>query len=85
MNRGNVRLPHLRNAVADAAAAAPDPAAPFIGSIQAMPAGEVDTKFHDRLEFHTCNGETRESWSYEAMFTDGQCVDIRCLEYERRN
>jgi hypothetical protein len=63
----------------------PYPAAPFIGSIQAIPAGEVDTKFHGRLEFHTCNGETRESWSYEAMFTDGQCVDIRCLEYERRN
>jgi hypothetical protein len=24
-----------------------------------------------------------EFWSYEAKFTDGQCVEIACIEYEK--
>jgi hypothetical protein len=29
------------------------------------------------------DSQTREFWSYEAKFTDGQCVEIACIEYEK--
>jgi hypothetical protein len=47
----------------------PYPAAPFIGSIRAIPTGDGDTNFHGTLELHTYDSETNESWSYEAKFT----------------
>lgn len=58
---------------------------PFIGCMRAIPTGYIDTNFHGVLEFYTYDNCTKESWSYEAKFTDGQCVDIRCLEYEHQN
>jgi len=63
----------------------PYPHMPFIGCMRAVPTGDVDTNYHGMLEFYTYDSRTNEWWSYEAKFTDGQCVDIRCLEYERRN
>jgi hypothetical protein len=63
----------------------PYPEFSFIGCMRAVPTGDIDTNFHGMLEFYTYDSRTKESWSYEAKFTDGQCVDIRCLEYERRN
>jgi hypothetical protein len=63
----------------------PHPELPFIGCMRAVPIGHIDTNFHGMLEFYTYDSRTKESWSYEAKFTDGQCVDIRCLEYEHGN
>jgi hypothetical protein len=63
----------------------PDSELPFIGSLRAVPTGRIDTNFHGVMEFYTYDDCTKESWSYEAKFTDGQCVDIRCLEYDRQN
>src|SRR5215831_15988296 len=62
----------------------PYPERPFIGSMRAIPTGDVDTNYHGILEFHTYNTKTREMWSYQAKFTHGQCVDIACIKYERR-
>ena len=61
----------------------PYPEMPFIGCMRAVPTGDVDTNFHGLLEFYTYDSATRESWSYEAKFTDGQCVEIACVRYER--
>ena len=63
----------------------PYPEFSFIGCVRAISTGDIDTNFHGMLEFHTYDSLTKESWSYEAKFTDGQCIDIRCLEYERPN
>jgi hypothetical protein len=62
----------------------PYPDMPFIGAMREIPTGNVDTNFHGYLKFHTYDGETREWWRYEAKFTDGQCVEIACVEYERQ-
>jgi hypothetical protein len=61
----------------------PYPEFPFIGCMRPIPAGDVDMNYHGMLEFYTYDCRTKESWSYKAKFTDGQCVDITCIEYER--
>jgi hypothetical protein len=61
----------------------PYPALPFTGCMRTVPAGDADTNFHGMLKFHTYDSEAREYWAYEAKFTDGRCVGIQCVEYER--
>ena len=56
-----------------------------IGGMRAVPMGVIDTNFHGPLQFYAYEDVTQEWWCYEAKFTDGQCVDISCLEYERRD
>jgi hypothetical protein len=56
---------------------------PFIGSMRRIPTSDIDTNFDGGLRFYTFDSETRESWTYEATFTDGQCVEIACIEYEK--
>jgi len=63
----------------------PYPHMTSIGCMRAVSAGDADTNFHGMLEFYTYDSATREYWSYEAKFTDGQCVGIQYLEYERGN
>ena len=63
----------------------PYPDMPFIGSMRLVPVGDVDINFHGMLKFYTYDSETKEHWLYEAKFTDGQCMGIQCIEYERRN
>jgi hypothetical protein len=63
----------------------PYPDMPSIGSMRPVPVGDIDINFHGMLEFHTYDSRTKEHWSYEAKFTDGQCMGIHCIEYERRN
>ena len=63
----------------------PYPEFSFIGCMRAVPTGDIDTNFHGMLKFHAYDSRTKESWSYEAKFTAGHCIEIRCLEYERRN
>jgi hypothetical protein len=50
----------------------PYPHMPSIGCMRAVSAGDADTNFHGMLEFYTYDSATREYWSYEAKFTDGQ-------------
>jgi len=58
---------------------------PSSDDMRVVPTGCIDTNFHGVLEFYTYDDCTKESWSYEAKFTDGQCIDVRCLEYEHQN
>jgi hypothetical protein len=61
----------------------PYPYTPWVGSMRAVPHDDVDTNFHGMLQFYAYENATREWWCYEAKFTDGQCVEITCIEYDR--
>jgi hypothetical protein len=42
----------------------------------------VDSNFHGILKFYTYDSDTKEWW---AKFSDGQCVEVWCVEYRRSN
>jgi hypothetical protein len=50
-----------------------------------MRAVPTDTNFQGMREFYAYDSETNEWWSYEAKFTDGQCVDAAARDDRFQN